>query len=112
MKRVGVVGYRGYSGAELIHVLRRHVHGEPVLMDHREDPGGTPALRRATPPARIPCTGEAVHGEALAVVFLAPPAEVSMQLAPVILPPGPPLPDLPAPFPPPPPQNHTPCITN
>jgi N-acetyl-gamma-glutamyl-phosphate reductase len=54
-------------------------------MDHREDPGGTPALRRATPPARIPCTGEAVEGEGLAVVFLATPPEVSMELAPVML---------------------------
>ncbi len=85
MRRVGIVGYRGYSGAELIHLLRRHAHVEPVLMDHREDPGGTPALRRSTPPARIPCTGEAVHGEALAVVFLATPPEVSMELAPVML---------------------------
>ena len=43
------------------------------------------ALRRATPHARIPCTGEAVHGEALAMVFLATPAEVSMELAPAML---------------------------
>jgi N-acetyl-gamma-glutamyl-phosphate reductase len=85
MKRVGVVGYRGYSGAELIHLLSRHTHVEPVLMDHREDAGGTPALRRTTPPARIPCTGEAVQGEGLAVVFLATPPEVSMELAPVML---------------------------
>ncbi len=85
MKRVGVVGYRGYSGAELIHLLRRHTHVEPVLMDHREDPGGTPVLRRSTPPTRIPCTGEAVQGEGLAVVFLATPPEVSMELAPVML---------------------------
>jgi N-acetyl-gamma-glutamyl-phosphate reductase len=85
MKRVGIVGYRGYSGAELIHLLRRHAHVEPVLMDHREDSGGTPALRRVTPPARIPCTGEAVHAGALALVFLATPPEVSMELAPVML---------------------------
>src|SRR5260370_7284181 len=85
MKRVGIVGYRGYSGTELIHLLRRHPHVEPVLMDHREDSGGTPAMRRASPPARIPCTGEAVHGEGLAIVFLATPPEVSMELAPVML---------------------------
>jgi N-acetyl-gamma-glutamyl-phosphate reductase len=54
-------------------------------MDHREDPGGTPALRRARPPTRIPCTGEAVHQEGLALVFLATPAEVSMDLAPAML---------------------------
>jgi N-acetyl-gamma-glutamyl-phosphate reductase len=54
-------------------------------MDHREDPGCTPAIRRATPPARIPCTGEAVQREGLAVVFLATPPEVSMELAPIML---------------------------
>ncbi|MCX6629890.1 MAG: N-acetyl-gamma-glutamyl-phosphate reductase, partial [Candidatus Solibacter sp.] len=85
MKRVGIVGYRGYSGAELIHLLHRHPNVEPVLMDHREDPGGPPAIRRATPPTRIPCTGEAVHQHGLAVVFLATPPEVSMELAPVML---------------------------
>jgi len=54
-------------------------------MDHREDAGGTPAVRGAPPPARIPCTGEAVAQEGLAVVFLATPPEVSMELAPVML---------------------------
>jgi N-acetyl-gamma-glutamyl-phosphate reductase len=54
-------------------------------MDHREDPGGTPALRHPTPLTRISCTGEAVHGESLAVVFLATPQDVSMELAPVML---------------------------
>jgi N-acetyl-gamma-glutamyl-phosphate reductase len=85
MQRVGIVGYRGYSGAELLLLLDRHAHVEPVLMDHREDPGGTPAIRRAKPLARIPCTGEAVHQEGLAVVFMATPADVSMELAPVML---------------------------
>jgi N-acetyl-gamma-glutamyl-phosphate reductase len=54
-------------------------------MDHREDPGGTPAIRRAEPPARIACTGDAVRQEALAIVFLATPPEVSMELAPIML---------------------------
>jgi N-acetyl-gamma-glutamyl-phosphate reductase len=54
-------------------------------MDHREDPGGTPAIRRAQPPARIACTGDAVRQEGLAVVFLATPPEVSMELAPLML---------------------------
>jgi N-acetyl-gamma-glutamyl-phosphate reductase len=85
MTKVGIVGYRGYSGAELIHTLKRHRHVEPVLMDHREDPGGTPAIRRASPPTRIACTGEAVSQQQLAVVFLATPPEVSMELAPVML---------------------------
>jgi N-acetyl-gamma-glutamyl-phosphate reductase len=54
-------------------------------MDHREDPGGTPAIRGAKPPFRVPCTGEAVRQEGLAIVFLATPPEVSMELAPVML---------------------------
>jgi N-acetyl-gamma-glutamyl-phosphate reductase len=85
MKRVGIVGYRGYSGAELLHLLDRHSLVEPVVMDHREDPGGSPAIGRAQAPARIACTGDAVRQEELAVVFLATPPEVSMELAPVML---------------------------
>jgi N-acetyl-gamma-glutamyl-phosphate reductase len=54
-------------------------------MDHREDPGGTAAIRRAQPPARIACTPDAVRQERLAVVFLATPPEVSMELAPIML---------------------------
>ena len=34
---VGIVGFRGYSGAELVRILRRHPHVEPVLMEHRSD---------------------------------------------------------------------------
>src|ERR1039457_2241061 len=85
MKRVGIVGYRGYSGAELVRLLDRHAHVKPVLMDHREDPGGTPAIRRAQPPSRIACTADAVRQEGLSVVFLATPLEVSMELAPIML---------------------------
>jgi N-acetyl-gamma-glutamyl-phosphate reductase len=54
-------------------------------MDHREDHGGAPAIRRAQPAARIPCTADAVSQEQLAVVFLATPPEVSMELAPIML---------------------------
>ncbi|MEO8595737.1 MAG: N-acetyl-gamma-glutamyl-phosphate reductase [Candidatus Solibacter sp.] len=85
MTRVGIVGYRGYSGAELIHLLKRHPHVETVLMDHREDPGGPPAIRRSASPLRIACTGEAVSQQQLALVFLATPPDVSMELAPVML---------------------------
>jgi N-acetyl-gamma-glutamyl-phosphate reductase len=47
-------------------------------MEHRSDTGD------AAQPA-IPCTPEAVKNEELAVVFLATPAEVSMDLAPAML---------------------------
>lgn len=82
--KAGIVGHTGYSGAELVRILHRHPHVEPVLLDHR-DPPGTPDFRNAKPPARIPCTAEAVQAEQLAVVFLATSAAVSMELAPIML---------------------------
>ncbi len=85
MKRVGIVGYRGYSGAELVRLLERHAHVAAGPDGPSGRPRRHPAIRRAAPPARIPCTGEAVQAEGLAVVFLATPPEVSMELAPVML---------------------------
>jgi N-acetyl-gamma-glutamyl-phosphate reductase len=84
MQRVGIVGHTGYSGAELIRILLRHPHVEPVLMDHREHPHA-PALRRPHSPARIPATADAVRAEGLALVFLATPPEVSLELTPGLL---------------------------
>jgi N-acetyl-gamma-glutamyl-phosphate reductase len=77
---VGIVGFRGYSGAELVSILLRHPHVEPVLLEHRESddkprPLGHPGPRRAS------MSPAAVHAEGLAAVFLATPAEVSMELA-------------------------------
>jgi N-acetyl-gamma-glutamyl-phosphate reductase len=72
-QKVGIVGFRGYSGAELLRLLWRHPHIEPVRIEHRSEAGG------------IPCTPEAVRAEGLAAVCLATPAEVSMELAPWML---------------------------
>jgi N-acetyl-gamma-glutamyl-phosphate reductase len=83
--RVGVVGYRGYSGAELVRILERHPRVAPVLLEHREDAGAVAPIRGAQGPARLPCTPEAVRGEQVALVFLATPPEVSMELAPAML---------------------------
>jgi N-acetyl-gamma-glutamyl-phosphate reductase len=80
----GIVGHRGYSGAELARILARHPGVEPVLLDHREDAGDAP-IRNRPGPRRAPASAEAVKGEGLAVVFLATPPEVSMELAPVML---------------------------
>ncbi len=80
-ERVGIVGFRGYSGAELVHILERHPHAEPVLMEHRQDVG---EIRHARSP-RIACTPEAARESKLALVFLATPADVSMELAPSML---------------------------
>lgn len=84
-QRVGVVGFRGYSGAELVRILERHPHVEPWLMAHRADGEGRPRPRGQAGHPRIPATGEAARAEKPAVVFLATPAEVSMELAPVML---------------------------
>ncbi len=81
---VGIVGFRGYSGAELIQILSRHPHVEPVLLEHRE------AEDRPRPithpgPRRAPMSAESVRAHGLAAVFLATPAEVSIELAPSLL---------------------------
>ncbi len=82
-QKVGIVGFRGYSGSELVQILDRHPHLEPVLIEHRKDVEDHGARRGAH--TRIPCTPEAVRGEGLAGVFLATPADVSMDLTPWLL---------------------------
>jgi len=81
---VGIVGFRGYSGAELITILSRHPQVEPVLLEHRESddaprPIGHPGPRRES------FSPDAVRALGLAAVFLATPPEVSMDLAPALL---------------------------
>jgi N-acetyl-gamma-glutamyl-phosphate reductase len=83
--RIGIVGHRGYSGAELVRLLAGHPFVEPVLLEHREDHASGPAIRNRKSPAQLPCTPEAVKSEGIALVFLATPPEVSMELAPVML---------------------------
>ena len=46
---VGIVGFRGYSGAELVTILRKHPHVEPVLLEHREADDGHKPLGHAGP---------------------------------------------------------------
>jgi N-acetyl-gamma-glutamyl-phosphate reductase len=82
---VGIVGHRGYSGAELVRILNRHPHVEPVLLEHRDDPGGGPKLRKTSPLRRAALGPEVVASEKLAAVFLATPPEVSMDLTPTLL---------------------------
>src|SRR5579885_2634562 len=65
-QRVGIVGYRGYSGAELVRILTRHPCAEPVLLEHREEHGSDRAIRKDRSPVRIPCTPEAVKSAKLA----------------------------------------------
>lgn len=78
---VGIVGFRGYSGAELIRLLVAHPHLEPVLMEHRSDAGDRAQPLGHSGPKRIAATAEAAREHGLAGVFLATPPEVSMDLA-------------------------------
>ena len=84
MGHVGIVGYRGYSGAELLRILKHHPHVEPVQLEHREEFTG-PAIRNRKGPKQLPCTPEAVRSQEIHLVFLATPPEVSMELAPAML---------------------------
>ncbi len=86
-RRIGIVGHRGYSGAELLRILARHAGVTPVLVEHRSDAGNWPRARNPfqREPERIACSGEAVRDAALDLVFLATPPGVSMELAPEML---------------------------
>lgn len=83
--RIAIVGYRGYSGAELVRLLARHPFVDPVLLEHRDDHAAEAVIRNRQPLAQFPCTPEAVRAENIALVFLATPPEVSMELAPAML---------------------------
>jgi N-acetyl-gamma-glutamyl-phosphate reductase len=84
MTPVGIIGFRGYSGAELVTILSRHPRVEPVLLEHRESDNGQQILNRAGP-RRLAYSVEAVRSEGLAAVFLATPADVSMELTAALL---------------------------
>jgi len=82
---VGVVGFRGYSGAELVRILSRHRSVELVLLEHRSDAEERVRPLGQEPPKTIPATAEAIQQEGLDLVFLATPAQVSIDLTPGIL---------------------------
>ncbi len=83
--KAGVVGFNGYSGAELVRLLSAHPHAEPVLLEHRQDQSARPSPINHPQPHRAPCSPDSVRAENLDVVFLATPPEVSMELAPSML---------------------------
>lgn len=83
--KVGIVGFRGYSGAEAVRILTRHPQVEPFLLEHRHDAGARPIPRNASGPARLDCTPDAVREAGLSAVLLATPPEVSMDLTPGFL---------------------------
>ncbi len=77
---VGIVGFRGYSGQELVRILSHHPNTQPFLLEHRETEEPAQPLGYAGP-RRLACTPESVHAEGLAAVFLATPPEVSIELS-------------------------------
>src|SRR5579862_7449377 len=81
---LGIVGFRGYSGAELIRILSSHPHVEPVLLEHR-DKDDRPLPLGHPGPRKLPCSADSVRSAGLAAVFLATPPEVSMDLSPGLL---------------------------
>ncbi len=83
--QAGIVGFRGYSGVELVALLGKHPHVEPLLMEHRSDAAHQSGLRHPKGPRQVAATAEAVRAEKIEIVFLATPAEVSMELAPAML---------------------------
>ncbi len=78
MTPVGIVGFSGYSGAELVHILLRHPNVEPVLLEHRETED-RPRPLNYQGPRRLPLSSK------LPLVFLATPPEVSIELTPGML---------------------------
>ncbi len=82
---VGIVGFRGYSGAEAVRLLAAHPQCEPVLLEHRVDAGDDAKLLRKSAIRCAPAAPESVASEGLKAVFLATPPDVSMDLAPKFL---------------------------
>jgi N-acetyl-gamma-glutamyl-phosphate reductase len=82
---VGVVGFRGYSGAELVRLLTRHPLIDLFLLEHRSDSESPLAPLGHRPPKTIAATAEAARQEGLHLVFLATPPDVSIELTPPLL---------------------------
>jgi N-acetyl-gamma-glutamyl-phosphate reductase len=78
---VGIVGFRGYSGAEAARLLAAHPDCEPVLLEHRADSGEDAKLLRKSTIRRAPAVAESVGTHGLKAVLLATPPDVSMDLA-------------------------------
>lgn len=83
--RIGIVGFRGYSGEELVRLLTPRPQFELFLMEHRADSQDRPRPRGHRGPQRMVCTAAAAKEAGLDVVFLATPPEVSMDLTPGLL---------------------------
>src|SRR3989475_4990980 len=90
---VGIVGASGYSGLELSRILALHPHVELKLLGSDKWAGETAARRAGLPGAAgklkyAPQERCGELGRGCAAVLLAPPAEASLGLAPLLLGPG------------------------
>ena len=83
--QVGVVGYLGYGGAELVTILDRHPSVERILVEDRADVADPPRPRGHKGHERIQGMAEAVRREGLGLVFLGTHHDVSMDLVPQLL---------------------------
>lgn len=81
--RVGIVGFTGYSGAELLRILKTHPGAEPVLLEHRPVADSELPVGEDTP--RIPFEMEALAGAGVEIVFLATSLDVAMEATPKVL---------------------------
>ncbi len=69
----------------MLRLLESHPGVEPYLLEHRSETERRPGPLGSAPLKSIPAAVEAVAAEELSAVFLATPAEVSMELAPAFL---------------------------
>lgn len=84
-RRIGIVGFRGYSGAELVRLLHHHPAVQVVLLEHRQDAEHRPAPIGRSQLETTAATPEAAASQSIDLVFLATPPEVSMELTPGFL---------------------------
>lgn len=82
--RVGVVGFTGYSGAELAKILVRHPGVEPVLLEHRRQSPEEQIIWKSEI-ERLPWSRESITENEISLVCMATPHEVSLELVPIAL---------------------------
>lgn len=77
---VGIVGFRGYSGTELERLLAGHENVIVYRLEHRQDVEYRSEPLGQAPCLSIACTAAAAQEVGIQVVFLATPADVSIDL--------------------------------
>ena len=82
--QVGVVGFSGYSGAELVKILKGHGGVEAVLLEHRSQANIDKRVWFEET-NRLPWSVESLKEGNISLVFFATPHEVSLELVPIAL---------------------------